>query len=188
MKNKFTRLDTYAILYIDSKKHGKHECLIDLDILEKLIKLGVSWSVKKQPANKTLYVCASMMWLGRYTTVYLHRFVMAITHIKWSYEVDHKNHNGLDNRRENLVVTTTSENQLNRAGLNSNNKSGVANVHFCNSKHKWMVKVWVKNKKLHLGCFVSKQKAKEAIDKFWQDRRDNGAESVDIANLREDRN
>jgi HNH endonuclease len=47
-------------------------------------------------------------------TIYLHRLIMGVTDRK--LYVDHRNHDGLDNRRENLRVTTNAQNQANREG------------------------------------------------------------------------
>jgi len=48
---------------------------------------------------------------GKNTTVYLHRYVIGYVGLD---DVDHINHNSLDNRRENLRVVSRSTNILNR--------------------------------------------------------------------------
>lgn len=50
------------------------------------------------------------------------------TEIMGGLEVDHKNHDGLDNQRHNLELVTRSQNQLNRPGPNRNTTTGVRNV------------------------------------------------------------
>lgn len=46
--------------------------------------------------------------------IYLHRFIMEVDN-KY-IEVDHINHNTLDNRKDNLQLVSASENCLNRRG------------------------------------------------------------------------
>ena len=44
--------------------------------------------------------------------------------------VDHENHNGLDNRRDNLRVSQKHKNSSNRKGENKNSGTGIRNVNF----------------------------------------------------------
>lgn len=58
-------------------------------------------------------------------TIYLHREVLRATK---EMDVDHISHNTLDNRKENLRMTTTSRNGKNRKSKNINNTTGHRNV------------------------------------------------------------
>jgi len=50
---------------------------------------------------------------GKGTTQYMHRFLMELAHGD-KRQVDHFNHDTLDNRRSNLRIVTQSENAKNR--------------------------------------------------------------------------
>jgi hypothetical protein len=68
------------------------------------------------PGNKTFYAvrCAPRDFNGKRERIYMHRVLMNLP--RWNkggLEVDHINHNGLDNRKENLIIATHSENALN---------------------------------------------------------------------------
>lgn len=77
--------------------------------------------------------------------------------------VDHKNGNGLDNRRENLRNCTSFENQSNR-GKNSNNTTGFKGVHFHKLSRKYIAVIKVHNKNYYLGLFKSPEEAALARD------------------------
>jgi hypothetical protein len=49
---------------------------------------------------------------GKRTTLKMHRLILGLTDP--SQHVDHKNHNGLDNRRENIHVCSIAENNRNK--------------------------------------------------------------------------
>lgn len=79
-------------------------------------------------------------------------------------EVDHINHDGLDNRRCNLRVVTKQENQRNRV-IGPNNKSGYKGVH--KVKHgtktgrQWRAQVG----KIFLGDFATPEEAHEMYER-----------------------
>jgi hypothetical protein len=62
--------------------------------------------------------------------------------------VDHKDHNTLNNRKNNLNCTTQSINMMNRKGANKNNKAGERNVTLVkkNGKPHWLVQFWINEK------------------------------------------
>lgn len=66
--------------------------------------------------------------------VYLHRFVLGHKKLD-NLQVDHINNDTLDNRRENLRVTTNKQNAENRAGAYSSSKTGVRGVSMQTYKH-----------------------------------------------------
>lgn len=81
---------------------------------------------------------------------YMHRLIASPGR---SQVVDHINHNGLDNRRDNLRVCTGSENQRNRSQLQVNNKSGFIGVYFDQKAERWRAKISVHGDSVYLGTF-----------------------------------
>jgi hypothetical protein len=86
--------------------------------------------------------------------VLMHREIMGIDDTKiW---VDHKNHNGLDNRRSNLRICDSSQNQAN-SKIYSSNKSGYKGVFKKKIKRNgkvyefWVAQIQVMGKRIHLG-------------------------------------
>lgn len=90
--------------------------------------------------------------------IYLHR---AIIFAPKGFQVDHKDRNGLNNRKRNLRIVTQSENQMNREGF-KNNKSGFKGVFWCASQSKWRSRIQIYGEKIHLGYFDCPRKAHEA--------------------------
>lgn len=74
------------------------------------------------------------------------------------YEVDHINHNRLDNRRSNLRVCSHSENLRNKA-LQKNNTSGFTGVYLIKANPKWVAVVKLNGKRVYLGSFKTKEAA-----------------------------
>lgn len=81
------------------------------------------------------------------TSLFLHRQILGVNQM-----VDHINHNRLDNRKENLRVCTKSQNQMNV------NYLGVYKVQQ-NKGIKWMARIKINQKVIHLGMFVYKEEA-----------------------------
>lgn len=76
---------------------------------------------------------------------------------------DHINGDGLDNRRSNLRPSTTSQNLCNR-GKNKNNQSGFKGVWFRKDTKKWAADITIHRKHIHLGSFLTAEKAALAYD------------------------
>jgi hypothetical protein len=79
-------------------------------------------------------------------------------------EVDHKDGDGLNNRRYNLRLATVSENQRNRR-LDLDNKSGIKGVCFNARLGKWRAYITHQGKNLHLGFFTFIDEAAAARSK-----------------------
>jgi len=89
---------------------------------------------------------------GRMTKQPLHRFILGLMNPR--IQGDHRNHNGLDNRRVNLRTASNGQNQANarkRVGTSSKYK-GVSRRKDCK---KWEAYIVVNGKKKHLGDFDS---------------------------------
>ena len=106
--------------------------------------------------DKTHYAASRY---GTRSMVYMHRIVADRMSLDMSITVDHKNRNGLDNRRQNLR-SATSKQQSENMGLRKDNSSGCRGVHWRKEISKWQVRIGHNGKRIHLGYF---DKLDEAI-------------------------
>ena len=127
-----------------------YEAVIDADDVS-LVEMWM-WSARK--SRKTVYaVCRQG---GREFS--MHRILIGAV---VGEEVDHRDLDGLNNRRRNLRKATTEQNQRN-VGLRADNKSGVKGVSW-NAKDKiWKASIKVGGKQKYLGSFKEKAKAADA--------------------------
>lgn len=129
---------------------------VDGDLAQK------SWTL--MPRSTRRYAFRSVR--PQKTTRYLHREVMERVlgrPLLKTELVDHVNHNGLDNRRCNLRLTTPSKNMAN-SRLAKNNTSGKKGVSWSKLMKKWEVSVCFNGKHIHLGAFDSIDQAAAAYD------------------------
>ena len=96
---------------------------------------------------------------GRSKTEYLHRL---ITDVKKGEYVDHKNHNGLDNRRCNLRICTNAQNSVNRR-KSRNNTSGYIGVVAADDR--WRANIGCNGQTHRLGYFDTPEEAARAYNK-----------------------
>lgn len=90
--------------------------------------------------------------------IYLHRFVI---NAPKGTIVDHKNRNGLDNRKSNLRLCNYSENAIN-SKIFRHNTSGFKGVRWNKTRRKWEAQIMIKQKHIHLGRFDSIKNALNA--------------------------
>lgn len=93
--------------------------------------------------------------------IMMHRIVMQCPD---KIEVDHKNHNTLDNRKENLRICTRSQNQANKQ-LTATNTSGFKGVSFNKKKNKFSASIRCNGKQFHLGYFSNSEEAHQEYSK-----------------------
>lgn len=86
--------------------------------------------------------------------VYLHRLLMGLGPGR-KQVVDHINHNGLDNRRENLRVCTSVMNALNRR--DSVDRVDTTGVY--RNRGRWSSKIGFEGRVIHLGTFDTQREA-----------------------------
>lgn len=130
--NKYKILDDYAVIYIKRKNGDDYKVKVDIEDIKRLVEHGYTWFVSWDENNKSWYARQSVAYKkpdGSYSCKinYMHRWLMGVTNSE--EHVDHKNHDTLDNRKNNLRVTIARKNSAHRKGANSNNKTGVRNVH-----------------------------------------------------------
>ena len=71
-------------------------------------------------------------------------------------EVDHRDHNTLDNRRENIRICTHAENMMNRQKGSGSKPKGVSEF---KRTEKLRARIKVKGKDIHLGYFDNEDDA-----------------------------
>lgn len=119
---------------------------------------SVRW--QKHKTNTGLYAVARMFNAsGRHTSFLLHRIITGAGN---GQQVDHRNHNGLDNRNCNLRICTQSQNQANkRKSYGRNRFKGVIQS---GKSGKWIARIGVNKKKYIIGRFDSEVDAALAYD------------------------
>lgn len=91
----------------------------------------------------------------------MHRLLLGLS-FGDKHQVDHLNHNGLDNRRSNLRICTNAENRRNRRP--SKKISKYLGVSWRKSNHKWASQITTNNRTINLGSFVREECAALAYD------------------------
>lgn len=89
-----------------------------------------------------------------YSSMRMHRF---ITKAPKGFDVDHRNHVRLDNRRKNLRVCTHAQNMLNHLGYNGEQR-GIRQ----RKNGSWSAAIQHDGRQMHLGCFPTMERAKRA--------------------------
>lgn len=94
--------------------------------------------------------------------VYMHRIIMGAVA---GQKVDHRNGDGLDNRRENLRFCSNSQNFQN-ARKRKNSTSIYKGVFWSKDTKKWRAQISIplSGKSTHIGCFVDEIEAARAYD------------------------
>ena len=117
------------------------------------------WYAHKRPRWKTHYVLANDY--SRKTMLQLHTLLVPYSD---GLVVDHKNRNGLDNRRCNLRRCTQAQNHANGPKYR-NNTSGYKGVVWVGRANKYAAGISLNGKRKHLGYFVDPIDAAVAYNK-----------------------
>ena len=142
-KNKIKKWNPIIINDTDLKipLTGDKYAIIDKEDLDKI--KGYSWYFDKK--NYARDRNGAMM----------HRIIMNCPYDK---EIDHKDHDGLNNRKNNLRICTRSQNQENKL-ITKKNTSGFKGVSYKRSNKKYSASISYRNKHHHLGYFDSPEDA-----------------------------
>lgn len=157
------------IIIVNSPKYGVKEIPVDDADYEELNKYH--WCVRKMP--KTFYAIRSTCTNGKEGSVYIHRQIMNETDPK--IQIDHKDHNGLNNQRNNLRKCNHSQNKQNQTGhgkskylgvtpidriIKREEKSGIKTYH-CTG---FQAQITINGKQTHLGTFKTEEEAARIRD------------------------
>jgi hypothetical protein len=113
---------------------------------------------------ETVFYCVGHIGYGnskRYLTR-LHQLALSFPEGK---DIDHINHDGLDNRKTNLRETNDSLNQANARRIKRRGKTGYRGVRQKNANQGFSAQIVYGGKTHHLGTFASSFEAAMAYDK-----------------------
>lgn len=148
--NKYDLTGKYGIGWTSNTNH---EFYFDLEDYDK-IKNYTWWE------NDQGYCIATISY-NPHTTIRMHRIIMDVSD---DLDIDHKNHNTLDNRKEYLRVCTRQQNIFN-SKIRKTNKSGITGVWWSDELGKWRSQITVNGKDIILGWFFDKENAIKARKK-----------------------
>lgn len=94
--------------------------------------------------------------------MYAHILAWAFKNNEWpSFDIDHIDHDTLNNKYTNLRHVNHTENKKNLP-LRSDNKSGFVGVRFCTKSKKWKAFINVDKRTVSLGTYTRKKEAIQA--------------------------
>jgi len=99
---------------------------------------------------------------GKIKVVQMHRMILGLESGD-KRQSDHKDHNGLNNKRNNLRVCTHAQNQQNRKPR-KNGSSVFKGVSWHKKSKKWRACIQIDGRTVHLGLFRSETEAATAYD------------------------
>jgi hypothetical protein len=116
------------------------------------------WCAKWDPSVNTWYAVRNTP-RPEHKCVWMHRVVMGIT----EGFVDHKDHNGLNNCKNNLRICTNSQNQHNRSkrGEHTSIYKGVC---WDKSRNNWKATIMINRKVINLGRFKDEKEAAKSYN------------------------
>ena len=151
--------DGTTVIILKRRDGSVLECFIDTAHYP--VVKSYQWHAVKTTGSRTFYAAAKSDWWP-YEIIYMHKFITNHTN-----EVDHRDHNGLNNRSSNLRATTSQQNQANkRKRRNTTSKYIGVSWH----RAKWLAAIRTNGKSKHLGMFTSEEDAARCYDAAVKER------------------
>ena len=143
---------------------GGVEFFIDKEDYDKC--KDICWSAQKVDKCKTYYIHGKTTYCGN--CEYIHRFILGLDSSNKNV-VDHIDHNGTNNKKENLRTVTHSQNAMNMA--NYKNNGTIHGVNWNEEAKLWIVEIWANKKRIYLGNYddyeIAVKARKEAEEKYF---------------------
>ncbi len=114
-----------------------------------------NWCASWSETTKSFYAKSFDKTTGK--LIYMHRTLFGESHP----EVDHRNRNTLDNRRENIRGCASSSNKHNIPKRRTN-KSGYKGVSWCKERGLWVAHIQLQGKSIYIGGYHSREDAYSA--------------------------
>lgn len=162
MKNEYEIRGDITAIFLNSSKYGRMETLIDTKDLPIAQEFPNTWYAAWDPSTQSFY-CVGNLRLSndKRTSTNLHRW---LTKCPKDKQIDHYNHDTLDNRRDhNLRIVTGSQNKQNMIGAYINSKSNIRGVSWHKQREKWKAQIQLNGKSKYLGIFTDIEEAEKAV-------------------------
>lgn len=160
MKNQFVIDGEECVIELHRRDGTTLSTWINASDLPRVSSIKGSWVAKWSPSANTFYVhtgCPRKL---------LHRWILKLPkgrRRRSKVQVDHDDHNGLNNRRSNLITCSNAVNGFNRKGPMPNTVSGIRGV--STSRYgKWLVRATYNKKEYYAGYFTDIEEAKVAAE------------------------
>jgi hypothetical protein len=134
-----------------------YETVVDDDVVEAIKALG-RWCALLGPSTVYAVRSGSIKFNQPKRFIYLHRW---IANAPRGINVDHRNGDGLDNRRDNLRLVNQSQNMANSIAVwGSTGCRGVYKTHY----GRFAARVKFHGKKIHIGVYSTPEEAAVAYE------------------------
>jgi hypothetical protein len=120
-----------------------------------------TWYAKKY--RHTFYAESTRLDRRR---IYMHRLIVGLD----GPDVDHRNGNGLDNRRQNLRLATRQHNAFHMRPRAQNVTSLYRGVYWSSTRQRWIAQIRVNYRAKNLGAFERKEDAALVYDDAARER------------------
>lgn len=114
------------------------------------------WYARKTRNGRVWHARTPSPWPER-ETIYMHRLILGA---QKGQQVDHIDHNGLNNTRSNLRLCDATQNLANARFIPG--LSGFRGVQFLPKSGRWRARIIVRKKHISLGCYADRQSAADA--------------------------
>ena len=157
------------VIVINSKKYARHEVFVDDEDYDVLMKY--KWSIRK--GRNTLYAEIGKTLNHHKTSMHCYIYKTNNIHLVKSNNIDHIDHNGLNNQKNNLRIVTIQQNIFNSI-KNKNSFCKYKGVTFTNRiRLPYRSRICINGKRISLGYFATQEEAalaynKKAIELFGE--------------------
>ena len=149
-----------AYIEVSTTKHPHTVATIDAIDLDRVLSMPGRWQPYYNPSARRMYVVARPGKAATRKSVSLHRFILGLTPGDGLIG-DHKNRDGLDNRRCNIRAATPAQNSANALhGRGASRFKGVSR-----NRGKWRSEIRAYGVTRNLGRFTSEEEAARAYDR-----------------------
>jgi hypothetical protein len=161
LKNRYEFRGDEVVIYLDRRDGSMLETRISASDFDHVNAFPGKWYAHLNKKRKWYVWANSKDSDGKPITLHLHRYIMNPPD---GFQVDHFDGDSLNNTRDNLRVTTQSENQQNRHSARRDSKTGIRGVSF--NAGKWIAHAQVNGKRRHLGTFLTAEEAEKCVVQF----------------------
>ncbi len=159
-ENSFRVFGNLAVIDISTSAFPESHAIIDSTDLVTVLAGGGRWHPYKGARSNTLYAVRKFGPSNSRGSHRMHRIILSENE---ALAVDHRDGQGLDNRRSNLRPATSSQNAMN-CRKNRTGTSIFKGVSFASGRNLWKAEICINRKRIFIGRFAVEEDAARAYD------------------------